>query len=218
MILAVYKPKGPSSNQMLGRIKKLTGIKKVGHAGTLDPLASGILVVAIGRGSTKKISEEVKKEKEYLAEIKLGETSETDDEEGKKTKIHVKTPPDISNVNNVVLSLVGKIFQTPPLYSSVKISGVESYKLARVGKEVELKPREVEIKEIEVLDYHYPILKLRVLTGPGVYIRSLARDIGEKLGTGGYIKELERTRVGNFTKDKCVSLGELPELVRAREV
>ncbi len=148
MILAVYKPKGPTSNKFLTQIKKITGIKKVGHAGTLDPLASGILVVAFGRGSTKKISGEVKKEKEYIAKIKLGETSETDDEEGKKTKWPGKiAPPTKDYINNVVISYLGKFQQTPPLYSAVKISGVESYKLARKGKSVEIKPREVELKE-----------------------------------------------------------------------
>lgn len=213
MILAVLKPKGPSSNQLLTQIKKLTGIKKIGHAGTLDPLASGVLVVAIGRDSTKKISEEVKKEKEYIAKIKLGETSETDDEEGEKTKWEVVKVPEVSEVSKVLESFLGKIKQTPPIYSAIKVSGQESYKLARRGKSVELKPREVEIKNIEILDYNYPQLDLKVITGPGVYIRSLARDIGEKLKTGGYIKELERTRVGDYKTENCISLEKIPDLL-----
>src|SRR3989344_2764184 len=206
MILAVFKPKGPSSNQLLTQIKKLTRIKKIGHAGTLDPLASGVLVVAIGRDSTKKISEEVKKEKEYIADVKLGQNSTTDDEEGEKTKWEVEKVPKVSEVSKVLEGFIGKVKQTPPVYSAVKVSGQESYKLARKGKTVKLKPREVEIKNIEILNYDYPLLELKVTTGPGVYIRSLARDIGEKLKTGGYIKQLERTKVGNFKLEDCIAL------------
>ena len=176
MIIAVNKPKGPTSNQILSQIKKIIGIKKVGHAGTLDSLASGVSIIAIGRDSTKKISEEVKKEKEYIAKIKLGETSETDDEEGGKTVWGGVKVPEVSKVSKVLENFIGKIKQIPPIYSAIKVSGQESYKLARRGKPVKLKPREVEIKNIEILSYEYPLLKIKIITGPGVYIRSLARD------------------------------------------
>lgn len=211
MILAIYKPKGPTSNQLLTQVKKITGIKKVGHAGTLDPLASGVLVVALGRQSTKKISEMVKKEKEYIAKIKLGSNSTTDDEEGEKTDWEIKKIPTLIGIKKIIKKFVGKISQVPPIYSAIKISGQEAYKLARKGKTVELKPREVEIKSIKLLNYHWPFLEIQVVTGPGVYIRSLARDLGRDLNTGGYLKELERTRVGDFTKDQAVELSKLKE-------
>lgn len=212
MILAFNKPKGITSNKFLSQIKKITGIKKVGHAGTLDPLATGVLVVAIGRGSTKKISLEVKKEKAYLAEIELGTTSLTDDSEGPFTKIDVKKIPDKKEITKIVSTFIGVISQTPPPYSAVKISGVESYKLARKGELVKIKPRQVEIKKIDILEFNYPKLTLGVVCGPGVYIRSLARDIGQKLKTGGYIAELERTRVGKHTLQNCTTLEKLKNL------
>lgn len=212
MILAFWKPKGPTSFKFLYQIKKIAGTRKVGHAGTLDPLAEGILIVAIGRQSTKKLATEVKKEKEYLANIKLGEESTTDDEEGEKTKWDVKNIPTLSEIEEVIKSFIGKIKQTPPLYSAIKIQGKEAYKFARKGRAVNLESREVEVKNLEILEYEWPILKIKVTTGPGVYIRSLARDIGKKLKVGGYIKELTRTRVGEFTKDTVITLEELEKL------
>ncbi len=205
-IFAVYKPKGPTSYDIVEKIKRITGEKKVGHAGTLDPLARGILVIAVGREFTKKISSEVKKEKEYLAKIKLGMNSPTDDEEGEKEIIDVKEEPSLESIKKIVYKFKGYILQVPPKFSAVKVKGQKAYKLARKGKEVELKSRKVEVKEIEILDYKLPYLKLRFVTGSGVYIRSLARDIGRELGTGGYLYDLERTRVGDFTKEKCVAL------------
>lgn len=209
MILAVWKPKGPSSNQLLTQIKRLTKIKKIGHAGTLDPLASGILVIAIGRESTKKLSAEVAKEKEYLAKIKLGMESTTDDEEGEKTIFEVSEEPKESKVTEVVKKFIGEIEQTPPQYSAIKINGKEAYKYARKGQSVDIKSRKVLIKKIEIISYEYPYLTIRVVTGPGVYIRSLARDIGKKLSTGGYITELERTRIDDYTKNNVTKLSSL---------
>lgn len=205
-IFAVYKPKGPTANGVLKMIKRFTGIKKVGHAGTLDPLASGVLVVGVGRGATKRLSEVVKKEKEYLATIRFGEESTTADEEGEKTVFEVLKRPTSKEVEAVVSEFEGRIQQVPPPYSAVKVAGKEAYKLARRREKVSLKPREVEIKKIDILDYSWPYLNLRVTTGPGVYIRALARDIGKKLKVGGYLADLERTRVGDFTKKKAVPL------------
>ena len=209
MIVAVLKPKGPTSHDIIDEIRLITGEQKVGHAGTLDPLASGVLVVGIGREATKKLNEIVQKEKEYIASVRLGVTSTTDDEEGLKHEVEVKEIPEDKKISLSVRRFVGSINQTPPVYSAVKVGGQESYKRARRGEEVKLRSREVEIKEIEILEYRWPILKLRVVTGPGVYIRSLARDIGAALGTGGYLAELERTRVGEFTKEKAISVGNL---------
>lgn len=211
-IIAVYKPKGPTSHDMIDKIRRLTGIKRVGHAGTLDPLASGVLVVGIGREATRLLSSEVKKEKEYVAMIKFGETSETDDEEGISMAKHgiysvpLTNRPTWPQIEDAVKSFIGEISQTPSTYSALKVKGQPAYKLARGGKEVELEPRKVFVKEIEILQYEWPFLKIKVVCGPGVYIRSLARDIGKALGVGGYMSGLERTRVGNFTKEQAIDL------------
>lgn len=203
--LGIYKPKGPTSFDIIRKIKRMSGIKRVGHAGTLDPLASGVLVVGIGREATKKLHEIVGQEKEYVTTIKLGQTSTTDDEEGEKTTITPVLIPSPNDVERAVQKFIGVVEQTPPQFSAVKIMGRPAYKSARRGKNVELKPRRVEIKKIEILNYKYPFLKLRVLTGKGVYVRSLARDIGAALKTGGYVAELERTRVGEFDLQNAVN-------------
>ena len=204
MIVGIIKPKGPTSNDIVQKVKKITG-KKVGHAGTLDPLASGVLVLGIDK-DTKRLDEVVKKEKEYITTFKFGAYSVTDDEEGEKTEIKVKEIPGKDKIEEVVKGFVGEISQVPPKYSAVKIKGREAYKLARRGEDVFLEPRMVKVEEIEILGYDYPLLEVKIVTGPGVYIRSLARDIGEKLGIGGYMIKLERTRVGGFTKENSYSL------------
>ncbi|HEY4496753.1 MAG TPA: tRNA pseudouridine(55) synthase TruB [Candidatus Paceibacterota bacterium] len=203
-IFAINKPKGPTSNRVLQEIKKFTGAEKIGHAGTLDPLASGVLIIGIGQ-ATKKLSDIVKDEKEYIAEIKLGEKSVTDDEEGIKQQLTIDRKPTIDEIENSIQGFVGKIEQIPPIYSAIKIQGKEAYKLARKGEFPEMEKRSVEIKEIKLLNYEWPILEIKAVTGPGTYIRSLARDIGESLGVGGYLANLKRTRVGKFTIDKALN-------------
>lgn len=212
MIVPILKPKGPTSFQIISQVKKITGIKKVGHAGTLDPLAEGVLIVGIGRDSTRKLFQELEKEKEYEVLIKLGETSATDDEEGEKTEYEVSRVPNVSEVSKGLEKFIGEIWQMPPIYSSVKRGGVRAYEDARAGKRVVLGKRQVLIKEIEILDYTFPLLKLRVLTGPGVYIRSLARELGEELKTGGYVKELVRTRVGEYSLKDSKTVDSLKNL------
>lgn len=209
-MFAIWKPKGPTSNDILNDIRRIVGRKiKVGHAGTLDPLAEGILVIAIGREATRELASAVKKEKEYIAKIRLGATSSTDDEEGEKTGYEVRRPPSGQEVRDAVVRFVGDIMQTPPIYSAIKIGGKEAYKYARKGQSVEMKPRTVHVESIEVQEYAWPYLTLRVVTGPGVYIRSLARDIGEYLKVGGYLAGLTRTRVGEFTKDRVVAIEDI---------
>ncbi len=206
MIVAVYKEEGLTSRQVVNQVKNLTGEKKVGHAGTLDPLATGVLVIGIGRSSTKKLHTSLFFEKTYLATVMLGENSSTDDREGEKTAINKSTAPCTEKINSVISNLTGEIMQSPPPYSAVKINGKEAYKYARKGKMLLLPERKVLIKEIKLLEYKHPLLQLEVTTGKGVYIRSLARDIGKQLQTGGYLYALERTRVGEFSKEDCVPL------------
>lgn len=210
-LFAVNKPKGPTSFDVVRKIKRITGEKKVGHAGTLDPLAQGVLVLGVGREATRKLDEIVQKEKEYIAQINLEMFSETDDEEGSKTMVKVTEIPSKEKIQTILEKHTGSIVQTSPRYSAVKISGKEAYKRARKGEKFTLPKRFVEIKKIETLEYAWPFLKLRVVTGPGVYIRSLARELGEDLGTGGYLTYLLRTRVGQFDLENAISFDELNE-------
>lgn len=197
-IFAINKPSGMTSHDVVAIIRRQTGIKRVGHGGTLDPFATGVLVIAVGREYTKKLSEYVKGEKEYEAEIRLGATSTTDDIEGKMTERTVANRPSLNEIRALLPEFTGRIMQTPPIYSSIKLQGKPAHRRVRRGEDVKLEAREVEVKSIEILSYEYPILKLRIATGPGVYIRAIARDLGEKLQTGGYLSALTRTRVGEY--------------------
>lgn len=207
-IFAVYKPKGLTSNAVLNRLRRAAHIKKIGHAGTLDPLAEGVLVVGVGREATKQLAKEVAKEKEYRASVMLGISSTTDDEEGEKTNHVDYSISTREDIEIILHRFQGKILQTPPSYSAIKINGKEAYKRVRKGEEVLMKPREVVIKSIVLEWYDWPHVTLKVVTGPGVYIRSLARDIGAVLGTGAYLSGLVRTRVGLWTSENALSLAE----------
>ena len=203
-IIGIIKPKGISSFDVIRKLRQMSDIKKIGHAGTLDPLATGVLVIGVGKQACQKLNSIVKKEKEYIAKIKLGVNSTTDDEEGDKQIVNVENIPLLSQIRRIIPDFQGEIYQIPPIFSAIKIQGQPAYKLARQGKKVVLKKRLVEIRQIKILKYKWPYLELKVVTGPGVYIRSLARDIGEKLKTGGYLANLERTRVGDFKKENCL--------------
>lgn len=208
-IFAVYKPLGMTSHDVVNIVRKKTGIKRVGHGGTLDPLAEGVLVIAVGRENTKRLDEFVKGEKEYIAKVKLGQTSTTDDEEGEKQNVNIDSKPKVAEIEKVSKLFIGNIMQTPPIYSSVKINGKPAHRRVRKGEEIELKPRPIIVKSIDILDYDYPLLELKIVTGPGVYIRSIARDIGEKLGTGGYLERLIRTKVNTFTLSSAKKIEEI---------
>jgi len=210
-IFAIYKSKGPTSHDVVERIRKITGIKKVGHAGTLDPLATGVLVIGVGRQATKQLGKIVKKEKEYIATITFGEESTTDDEEGEKKKWIIKDPPKQKQIEDIIHEFIGEVMQVPPVYSAVKVGGTAAYKRVRRGEVVHLEGRRVLIKNIHIIKYKWPVLILKVTTGPGVYIRSLARDIGKQLNVGGYLADLERTKVGEFTKEKSLTISQFEQ-------
>lgn len=197
-IFAVNKPKGMTSHDVVAIVRKRTGVKRVGHGGTLDPMAEGVLVIAVGRENTKLLDQFVKGEKEYVAEVFLGASSDTYDAEGVIENVNNNIKPELSTIQDLSKEFTGNIMQTPPVFSSVKIKGKPAHRRVRKGEKIELKPRPVVVKSINILDYSYPILKLKVVTGPGVYIRSIANDLGEKLGTGGYLTGLIRTKVGKF--------------------
>lgn len=203
-IYNIFKPFGVTSHDVIDQLRTLSSEKRVGHAGTLDPLASGVLVVAIGREYTKKLNELMIQEKEYIAEITLGQASTTDDAEGEKRAVEVQEIPDREEIQRVIANWIGTVQQAPPVYSAIKVKGTPAHRRVRSGQHVELLPREVEIKNIEILTYAWPILKIQVTCGKGVYIRSLARDIGNDLKVGGYLSSLVRTRVGDFTIDSAL--------------
>lgn len=205
-VFAVNKPKGITSHDVVNAVRRKTGIRRVGHGGTLDPMAEGVLVIAVGRENTRLLDQYVKGEKEYIAGIFLGAQSDTYDAEGVIENVNTNIKPSKDEILEVIKLFVGKIEQIPPIYSSVKISGKPAHRRVRAGQEVTLEARSVEIMNITLLSYEYPHLKLKVATGPGVYIRSLAYDIGRILGTGAYLESLVRTKVGNFSIEQAIEL------------
>ncbi len=205
-IFAIYKPKGISSNSILYKIKREYKGEKVGHSGTLDPLAEGVLVVGVGRKATKKLGKISKNTKKtYLAEIELGINSTTDDNEGEKIRIS-NIKPKIAEIKNVLKKFKGTILQTPPMFSAIKINGKRAYQKARKKENFELNPREIKIYKIKLLEYDYPILKMEIICGSGTYIRAFARDIGKELETGAYLKNLVRTKVGKYSIKNVIEI------------
>lgn len=207
--LLIDKPKGITSHDVVDFLRKITKIKKIGHAGTLDPLATGLLILGISREATKKLSLFQKMKKEYETKIRLGAISTTFDAEGEITFCEVKEIPKREKIEKVLKSFLGKIRQIPPPFSAKKIGGKKAYELARKGIFPKLKEIEVEIYDIELLKYEWPILEIKVKCSSGTYVRTLAHDIGQKLSTGGYIEELRRTKIGKFSVEAAKKLSEI---------
>jgi tRNA pseudouridine55 synthase len=206
-ILLVDKPEGWTSHDVVAKLRGIlkagTGQKvKVGHTGTLDPMATGLLILVLG-GYTKRAEEFSKLDKLYEAEITLGAASTTGDREGKITAGSDKQPQK-SAVEAVLGQFKGEILQKPHKYSAVKIDGQRAYKAARAGKTVEIEPRKVKIYEITDVKYDYPRLTFTTKVSSGTYIRSLAEDIGQKLGTGAYLSALKRTAIDGFRLENGV--------------
>ncbi|GDX62715.1 hypothetical protein LBMAG34_2490 [Candidatus Saccharibacteria bacterium] len=201
----INKPRGRSSFSIVAQVRRLSGIKKVGHAGTLDPEAEGLLVILLGKEFTKQAEKYSKLDKTYEFEIKLGEVSTTDDEEGGKTKVS-DAKPTKTEIIKALSNYEGEIEQTPPVYSAIKIDGQRAYKRARNGEVVDMPTRKVNIKSIELLGYKYPFASIKADVSSGTYIRSLARSIGEDLKTGAYCTKIVRTRVGEFSLDDALAV------------
>ncbi|MCK6475012.1 MAG: tRNA pseudouridine(55) synthase TruB [Planctomycetes bacterium] len=216
-LIVIDKPVGFTSMDVVRRLRRAAGNCKTGHAGTLDPLASGVLVCAFGR-ATRAIDRLMALTKVYETTVDLSAFTETDDAEGARNEVAVETPPSREDVARALEGLTGTIEQTPPAYSALKVDGRPAYKYARKGQAVELKPRKVRVDTIELLSYAWPELDLRVTCGKGTYIRSLARQIGGKLGTGGHLKALRRTAVGPYTLAQAVGFDALPALIGAKHV
>ena len=208
-IIVIDKETGFTSHDVVAKMRGICGQRKIGHTGTLDPLATGVLPVCLG-SATKLCDMLADKDKEYVAELLLGVETDTQDVTG---QVLARRPVEVSEdgVRSVAASFVGEYLQVPPMYSALKVDGKKLYELARAGKEVERKARPVNIYELEVLECDFPIVRMRVVCSKGTYIRTLCADMGERLGCGGTMQSLRRTRVGRFSlKDAC-SLGRLQQ-------
>ena len=222
-IFHVDKPLKWTSYDVVKRIRGIlsrrTGKKKlkVGHAGTLDPLATGVMTIVTGK-STKLIEELQAHTKEYVATIRLGATTPSYDLE---TEVDAEYPWEHitrEGVEETLTKFIGRIQQTPPAYSACKIDGKRAYKMARKGKEVNIKPKELVIDEIELLSFELPTIVIRVVCSKGTYIRALARDIGEALGSGGHLTALRRTRVGSVSVENCHSVDDLTKILENEQI
>ncbi len=215
-ILLIDKPSGWTSFDVVNYVRRMVatyeGKKpkncKVGHTGTLDPLATGLLVILVGKEYTRRATELSQQDKTYEATMKLGVTSTTGDEEGEKTAVST-TVPTQDAILGALESLQGHIMQTPPIYSAMKINGQRAYKLAREGKPVQLEPRPATIYKNEFVSYDYPYVRFVSDVGSGTYIRSLVEDLGNLLGTGAYTSDLRRTRIGQFRLEAAQAITSL---------
>lgn len=214
-VLLIDKPFGWTSFDAVNKIRRLAKVKKVGHAGTLDPLATGLLIMCTGK-FTKRISEYMALEKEYRGSLTLGATTPTYDLESQP-----ENPKDAGGVTMetllpVVSAFRGEIWQVPPAHSAIKKEGKRVYELAREGKEVRLDPRKVLIREFEIIQKTGPVVDFRVVCSTGTYIRSLANDVGAALGCGAYLSALCRTRIGEFRLDQALSMAEAEAFIAAK--
>lgn len=208
LIIALNKPKDITSQDAVTRVKRILKIKKAGHTGTLDPMATGLMLVCINR-ATRLASYFSNLDKEYKALMKLGETTDTQDAYGRVISKADKVEFDRPVIAEVLESFRGKILQMPPMYSALKHEGQPLYKLARKGIEVERKPREVTIYDINLLNIDLPYVTFHIVCSKGTYIRTLCDDTGKKLGVGAHLFELERTAIGPFRIEDSLSFDEL---------
>lgn len=207
-ILLIDKPTGWTSFDVVAKLRRITGVARIGHAGTLDPFATGLLIVAVGREATKHIASFMKQDKMYDATFVLGATSATHDPEGEIVPSGA-TPVARAQIEAAAAELTGEIEQVPPMHSAIKIGGKRLYALAREGKEIERVPRRVVIHAFEILSYDWPETRVRVRCSSGTYIRALARDLGEALGVGAYASALRRTHIGAHSVDDALALDTL---------
>lgn len=207
--LLINKPAGITSHDVVNIARKKLGIKKIGHAGTLDPMATGLLILGVGK-ATKKLGTLIGLPKTYEAEITLGATSTTDDKEGEIKDLRNKNDnlqiPTDEEIMRAIKKFTGEQEQMPPAFSALKINGKRAYKIARQGGTPELKPRKITVYELKLNSYNYPLISLTCNVSSGTYIRSLARDIGKELGTGGYLSKLCRTSIGKYKIDGAINV------------
>ncbi len=216
-LLIVDKPLGWSSMDVCRRVRRAAGNCKVGHAGTLDPLASGVVICCLGK-ATKQVDRLMGLPKVYETAIDLSAFTNTDDREGEREEVHVDIPPTRETIETGLASFIGEVEQTPPAYSAIHINGQRAYKLARQGEDVNIPTRTVRIDAIELLAYDWPNLRLRITCGKGTYIRTIARDLGKALQTGGHLASLRRTAVGPYTVDQAIDEQRLQEPIGEEDI
>ena len=216
-ILVLDKPLGLTSMTAVAAVRRRAGGVRTGHAGTLDPLATGVLVLALGR-ATRSIERLMATEKRYRTEIDLTAFTTTDDREGERTEVAAAAPPDEAAVRAALARFTGTIQQRPPAFSAMKVGGRRAYAAARKGTPMELAPRPVRVDAIEPVAYRWPLVTLDIRCGKGFYVRSLARDLGVALGTGGHCASIRRTAVGPFTLDEARPLDALPQRLAAADL
>jgi tRNA pseudouridine55 synthase len=215
-MLLVDKPLDWTSFDVVNRVRQLFHVKKAGHAGTLDPKATGLLIICTGK-KTKTIDEFSALEKEYEAVLELGASTPSLDSETEIAERKEFSSISEEQVREVLQSFIGQQLQTPPMYSAVKHNGKPLYKFARKGRTVERAPREVFIRDIEITAIQLPLVHFRIVCSKGTYIRALVDDCGKKLGCGAYVKELRRTRIGNYRVADALQIPRLHELAQIRE-
>lgn len=206
-ILLINKPLNWTSNDVVKKIKSITKQKKVGHAGTLDPLATGLLIIGINSG-TKKLNNLLLSQKEYRAEIKFGYSTTTYDSEGEVT-YSIKNIPKIEQIIQILDDLKKEYLQTPPIYSAIKINGKKSYELARQNKKIELKSRKVELIDYDIIEFNDNVLKLNIIVSKGFYVRSLAHDLGILTNSAAFLSNLERTQIGDYSLNDAIRIEEI---------
>lgn len=214
-VLLINKPLGWTSFDVVRKIRNLVQVKKVGHAGTLDPLATGLLILCTGK-FTKRINDYMAQEKEYTGSFTLGATTPTFDLESEPVNRKDTGFVSTADLDAATRKFTGEIWQVPPIHSAIKKGGKRVYELARMGKEVELDPRKVFIKEFEITHAGLPVVHFRVVCSTGTYIRSLANDMGAALGCGAYLSSLCRTRIGEFTLDRAMNMEEAEAFIKGK--
>lgn len=212
-VLLINKPLRWTSFDAVRKIRNLTRTKKVGHAGTLDPLATGLLIVCTGK-FTKKINEFMAQEKEYTGTITLGAVTPTYDLESEPQEHHSTDQLTTADLQKATEPFLGRIMQVPPIHSAIKKEGVRVYELARRGEDVKLEPRPVVISEFNLTKVEMPVVHFKVVCSTGTYIRSLANDYGAQLGCGGYLSSLCRIRIGEFRLDDAITIEQLEEEIK----
>ena len=211
-VLLINKPLNWTSFDVVRKVRNLVKIKKVGHAGTLDPLATGLLIICTGK-FTKRINEFMAREKEYTGSFTLGATTPTYDLESEPANFKPFDHLTEDEIKKATSQFTGEIMQVPPAHSAIKQQGKRVYELARQGKEVVLEPRKLLISEFEITDIALPVVSFRVVCSTGTYIRSLAHDFGQALGCGAYLSSLCRTRIGEFKNENAMSMEEFEKTI-----
>ena len=216
-VIVIDKPRGPTSMSMVNLVRRKCKKVKTGHAGTLDPLATGVLVLGVGK-MTKKLGLMMDTHKRYTTVIDLSATTAGHDSESPREEVVVEKVPTQEEIEATVGTFLGDIMQAPPIFSAVKVDGRRAYAVARKGKDLKLDPRKVTVHDISVIAYEWPFVTIDIACAKGFYVRSLARDLGKALGVGGYCTEIRRTEVGKFTLEIAKQLENLPEFLAQEDL